>query len=197
MKKERTEILTTTEIANLCAVDPTTVLYWIKAGKLKSYHTPGGHNRVLKEDLWDFIKKNGLPFLGEKEIRPDSTKKRVLLVDDNSDFLMMLKKGLASESDWLIETADSSLEAGLKVGSWHPDLIVMDIKMPGFDGIDFCRFLKKSFNYSRLPVIVVTGFAKEERSKQGLHELEIFDYLEKPFPVSKLVEKMRIFFKAA
>lgn len=193
MNKNDSNLLTTTDVAKLCAVDATTVLHWIKSGKLKSYHTPGGHNRIFKEDLWEFIKENGLPFLGT-EPRPDATKKKILIVDDDPDFSTILLTALHNENDWLIETAGSSLEAGLKVGSWRPDLLIMDLKMPGFNGLDFCRFLKKTFGYKNLPVIIVTAFYKNQEDHKKLEDLGVFDYLEKPFPTPTLVQQIRRFF---
>ena len=196
MEKTGGNVLTTTDVAALCAVDATTVLNWIKAGKLKSYHTPGGHHRILKEDLWLFVKEHGLPLL-ETTPRSDATKKRVLIVDDDPDFLSLLKEGLARESDWLLDTADSSLEAGLKVGSWHPDLIIMDLKMPGFDGVDFCRFLKKTFNTAKLPVIVVSGVSKQDPTTKDVLALGIIDYFEKPFATPLLIQEIRSFFRVS
>lgn len=174
-------------------MDGTTVLGWIKSGKLKSYRTPGAHNRILKDDLWTFIREYGLPFLGP-DSPPDSSKKKILLVDDEPNFLKMIKTGLSREADWIVETAGDSLEAGLKVGAWRPALLVLDLNMPGFDGIDFCRFLKKNFNYETLPVIIVTGQQRTETEKNGVLDLGIFAYLEKPFTLEALIQEVRRFF---
>ncbi|EKD41991.1 MAG: DNA-binding response regulator, excisionase family protein [uncultured bacterium] len=193
MKQNESNILTTTDVAKLCAVDASTVLNWVKTGKLKSYQTPGGHNRIFKEDLWDFIKEHGLPFLGSG-LRPDSTKKKILIVDDDRDFLAVLKAALSCDADWLLETSDSSLEAGLKVGSWQPDLLIMDVKMPGFNGIEFCRFLKKIFGYEKLPVIVVSGVSHNEPERNIMMGLGVFGYIEKSTLPRSLIEKIRQFF---
>ena len=201
--KSDRETLTTDDAGKLCAVDSRTILNWIKSGKLKSYQTAGGHNRILKQDLWNFIKETGLPFLDSKP-RPDPTKRKILLVDDNRDLLETLRERLCHEGDWLIETADSSLEAGLKFGSWWPNLLILDLMMPGFDGHDFCLFLKKiiskeypeGISVGHLPVIILTCAEQNETNIDQLKNLGIFSYLKKSADFTEIIHTIRQYFQS-
>lgn len=192
--KSDRETLTTEDAGKLCSVDSRTILNWIKSGKLKSYQTAGGHHRILKQDLWAFIKEVGLPFLDPKP-RPDTTKRKILLVDDDRDILESLREGLSHEGDWLIETADSSLEAGLKFGSWRPDLLILDMMMPGFDGHDFCVFLKKTIPGDHLPVIVLTAAEHNEKIVNEMKGLGVFSYLKKSGELTELIHTIRRYFQ--
>lgn len=194
--KSDRDALTTDEAGKLCAVDARTILNWIKAGKLKSYQTVGGHHRILKEDLWNFIREVGLPFR-DSQPRPNDAKRKLLLVDDNDDFLASLREALSPEKDWLIETASSSLEAGLKFGVWGPDLLILDLMLPGFDGYDFCLFLKKTVSTGRLPVIILTGVETDEKTVGEMNNLGIFRYLKKPISPAELIRTIRQYFQSA
>lgn len=192
--KSDREALTTDDAGKLCAVDSRTILNWIKAGKLKSYQTAGGHHRILKEDLWNFIKEVGLPFLDPRK-RPDTTKRKILLVDDDPDVLASLRERLVTEKDLSIETADSSLEAGLKFGLWRPDLLILDLILPGFNGHDFCLFLKKEIAKDRLPVIILTASEKDEKETNNLRSLGIYSYLKKSSDIKELLQTIRRYFQ--
>lgn len=58
------KVFSTTEIGKICGVNPTTVQQWIDNNDIKAYKTPGGHRRVLKKDLLDFMKRYGFPTKG-------------------------------------------------------------------------------------------------------------------------------------
>ncbi len=132
---------TTFEISHICEVNPTTVQNWIKEKKLKAYVTPGGHRRVLREDLAAFMKEFGMPL-------PDDLKQAVplvLIVDDEPDVLDLLSSILLDGGDKLeVLRAQSGVEALLMIGERKPDLLILDVRMPGMNGYEVCTRLKAS-----------------------------------------------------
>ena len=130
-------LLTTSDVAEYCRVTRMGVSRWIRDGKLRAYRTPGGHFRILKSDFRDFLEHCGLPvdpdlFGGEKG-------KRVLLVSDDPDVARLIKQSLETSDECQLTWSTDAYDAGLKVATLHPDLIVLDMSMPGQDGFDLCR----------------------------------------------------------
>ncbi len=131
----RRSFFTTFEISQICEVNPTTVQNWVKEKKLKAYLTPGGHRRVKREDFVAFMREFGMPIASELLERPF-----VLIVDDEEEVLEMLKSAiLMGEQDVEVATAKSGVEALLMIGERKPDLLVLDIMMPGMNGFEVCR----------------------------------------------------------
>lgn len=145
---------TTFEIGEICEVNPTTVQNWVKEKKLKAYVTPGGHRRVRKEDLKAFMNEFGMPIPpGLADTRP-----HVLIVDDEPEVLDMLKLVLESSGEELeIATARGGVEALLLIGERKPDLLILDIVLPGMNGIEVCTKLKSSPATRNIKIVAITG----------------------------------------
>ncbi len=104
---------------------------------------------------------------------------RVLIVDDTPGNIHMLMETLKAE--YAIIAATSGEKAlQLATSDPVPDLILLDIMMPGMDGYEVCRRLKGDVRTSRIPVIFVTRLTEEEDEAHGL-ELGAVDYITKPF----------------
>jgi len=144
---------TTFEISQICEVNPTTVQNWVKEKKLKAYVTPGGHRRVRKEDLEAFMREFGMPIPRHiSETRPF-----VLIVDDEPEVLEMLKMSLELLDELDIATAQSGVEALLLIGERKPDLLILDIMLPGMNGIEVCKKLKSSPATRNIKIVAITG----------------------------------------
>ena len=145
---------TTFEISQICEVNPTTVQNWVKEKKLKAYLTPGGHRRIRRENLIAFMKEFGMPLPAELKEGPPS----VLIVDDEPGVLEMLSQLMLSGSEPLeVRQAASGVEALLMIGENKPDLLVLDIMMPGMDGNEVCRKLKSSPATRTIKIVAITG----------------------------------------
>ncbi len=105
-------------------------------------------------------------------------KKTILVVDDTPDNLSLMS-GLLKD-DYKVKVANNG-EKALKIAAAdpQPDLILLDIMMPGMDGYEVCQFLKKNPATVNIPVIFLTAKAEVEDEKKGL-ELGAVDYLTKP-----------------
>jgi len=183
--ERRRRALTTGQMAEYCQVRPATVFNWIKGGKLKAYSTPGGHYRVRLEDFLDFLEKYEIPIDEDFFASPGS---RILIVDDEPNVVEFIERALSGAGeDYLFERASDGYEAGLKVASFEPNLVILDLVMPRVDGFEVCRRIKTDLETLGTKVLVVTGYPEEvERAK----ECGADDYLVKPLRVEELREKV-------
>jgi len=103
----------------------------------------------------------------------------LLLVDDEEDILELLRYNLRAEGYHVLcaESGESALEIA---GTQKPDLIVLDLMLPGIDGLDVARILKKDKKTQNIPIIMLTAKGAESDVVTGL-ELGADDYVSKPF----------------
>ena len=115
------------------------------------------------------------------------SKNSILIVDDEKANLLYLNHILSP--DYLIYTARDAAEALERANEFHPDLILLDIIMPGMDGYETLTALKKSEKTVDIPVIFITGLSSSEDEMKGL-DLGAEDYIAKPF--SDAIVKLRV-----
>ena len=112
--------------------------------------------------------------------------KKILIVDDEQDTLSVLGKGLTAEGYSVIE-ADNSGDAIDLAKSECPDLIILDVLMPGMDGGEVARRLKEVPETKGIPVIFLTGmFPKREEEEEG-HIVAGNIMFDKPYDILKLI----------
>jgi two-component system, OmpR family, response regulator len=112
---------------------------------------------------------------------------KVLIVDDEQDFLETIVKRLRAR-DIEVSGVESGYLALEALDSNPPDIIILDVRMPGMDGIETLREIKKKKPLTE--VIMLTGHASVETGIQGM-QLGAFDYLMKPIALDELLEKVR------
>ncbi|MDR3214245.1 MAG: diguanylate cyclase [Azoarcus sp.] len=108
----------------------------------------------------------------------DETRNTILLVDDDTLNLLALKKILSPDYDVFI--AKSGAQALKMLTSNKPDLILLDVMMPGMSGFDVLTCLKSDEATRNIPVIFITGLTGEEDEEKGF-SLGVSDYIQKPF----------------
>jgi diguanylate cyclase (GGDEF)-like protein len=118
----------------------------------------------------------------------ESGRFRILAVDDERSNLMVLNSILSSE--YTVLTAKSGEEALIRVAEEPPDLILLDILMPGIDGFEVLRALKKSPETRMIPVIIVTGLQSDADEEKGLL-LGAVDYITKPFKNAIVIARVK------
>jgi len=111
----------------------------------------------------------------------------VLLVDDEKEFVVALAERLAMRrlSTRIAFSGEEALEL---VGQKAPDVVVLDLKMPGMNGLDVLRLLKKS--HPQVPVIMLTAHGSE-RDREAGKLLGAFDQLQKPVEIGALIRSMK------
>lgn len=115
--------------------------------------------------------------------------KKILIIDDEEDLAFFVKANLELSEGYEVNTATSGKE-GLKVaGQYQPDIILLDIMMPGMDGYETLDKLKGSRRTMAIPVVMLTAKADEE-SKIKAATLYNEDYLIKPVQIDVLKAKI-------
>ncbi len=180
--------LSTTKVATFCHVSHAAVCNWVKSGKLTAYRTPGGQYRIEPHVLLDFMKRHGMPI--PEEFSPRQAK-RIVVVDDEVEILDLVKRGLGKTgAGYDVEVAADGYTAGRLVHSLAPNLVLLDIRMPGIDGIAVCRNIKTDPATAKTRIVVVSAYATDENVRK-LRELGVEDFLEKPFDVTTLMLKVK------
>jgi excisionase family DNA binding protein len=183
----RAKPFTTGEVARYCGVTPVTVFNWIQAGKLKSFKTGGGHNRVLPIELRSFLEKNFINVPNELQKKDEIS--NILVVDDDAMILDLIEEHLLKLNPRPRSIlANNGFEACIRLGEHHIDLIILDLLMPGMDGLELCSSLSKISKTRNIPVIIVSGYL-DDQTKKKLTALGITDFLEKPFRMKDLLDK--------
>ena len=118
-----------------------------------------------------------------------SLNKKILLVDDEEDFLAVIRAALEIRG-FEIMTANSAIEAGLELSSKKPDLILMDIRMPGIDGFQACAAIKKNSDTANIPIMIVSALSEDAQIERA-HKMGIPDYFVKPIDIEKLVKRIK------
>jgi len=115
--------------------------------------------------------------------------KRVLAVEDDRDILELIAHSLECEGYEV--TGASTGERGVEAaGSEKPDLILLDLMLPGIDGLEVCRRLKADPDTAHIPIIMVTAKGEETDIVTGL-EHGADDYVTKPFSPKVLIARIR------
>lgn len=123
----------------------------------------------------------------------DDVQKRVLVVDDEADVRDYLRMAL-EDAGFLVDTAADGLEALESVRGNPPDVISLDLVMPRHSGARFYRELRRDRGLSKIPVLIVTGHARDETGKADFEEMTMSGpgvYLEKPVRPATYVAAVR------
>jgi len=115
-------------------------------------------------------------------------KKKILIIDDEPDIIEFCQMALEANGYEVLSALSG--ESGLEIiASTPPDLILLDIMMPGMDGFEVCKRLKGSDDTKDIPVFMVSAKALELDLQRG-HEVGCDDYVVKPFEMKALLEKI-------
>ncbi len=104
---------------------------------------------------------------------------RIVVIDDEEDIRELIEYNLSKEG-YEVASAMSAEEAVPLIKSAPPDMIILDLMLPGVNGLELCRQLKESPEYRDIPIIMVTARSEESDIVRGL-ELGADDYVSKPF----------------
>ena len=155
------DFLTPNEVANLLMVSPITVRQWAQKGMLQAQTTAGGHRRFTMDSVRRFA--------AERHIDLPSATERLLIVDDNRQFNNFLAALFATQYPGLdVLTAYDGFEAGRLVQQFKPSVVLLDVMMPGIDGLGVCRRLMSDPQTKHIRVVAMTGFHTPELQKKML-----------------------------
>lgn len=120
---------------------------------------------------------------------------KVLIVDDERDVVELLRYHLEKEGIRCLQAADGPTALRL-IRAHQPDLLILDLMLPGIDGLEVCRQLRRDAATARLPVIMLTAKAEEVDRVVGL-EVGADDYVVKPFSPRELVARVKAILRRA
>jgi two-component system phosphate regulon response regulator PhoB len=120
---------------------------------------------------------------------------KVLIIDDEKDIVSLLRYHLEKSGFQCLEGMDGSAALRL-VREHHPDLLILDLMLPGMDGLEICRQLRQDATTARLPILMLTAKAEEVDRVVGL-EVGADDYVVKPFSPRELVARVRAILRRA
>ena len=119
-----------------------------------------------------------------------SKKYRVLIVDDEPDHLLAVKLIFEGEEDIEVSPAGNTREADEAIDKAKIDIILLDIALPGEDGMTFCRRTREREEYRNIPIIALTAYP-DQIWRDRVIEAGCTDYVGKPFEPKKLIETVR------
>lgn len=158
--------LTPTDVAEMLMVSPVTIRQWAQKGRLEASHTPGGHRRFNLESVKRFAANNGIRLADNHE-----SFLKILIVDDEQQVLAYLKDALEYHIDGVsIVTANDGFQAGKKLYTFRPDIVLLDLMMPGLDGFEVCQAIKTDPEIQSTRVIAMTGYYDDENINKILHQ---------------------------
>jgi len=181
-KKEKSW-LTPNDVARLLMVSPVTVRQWAQKGGLHALTTPGGHRRFLRHDVERFARERGISLQP-----PEGDTLRILIVDDDRQLAGYLVELLASQSTAIsTEVAHNGFDAGIRVQTFKPHILLLDLMMPGLDGFEVCQRMQQDPSTQAVRIIAMTGYHTPENVQRILAAgAEVC--LAKPVPDGKLLE---------
>jgi signal transduction histidine kinase len=126
-----------------------------------------------------------MPTLTKREVA------KILIVDDDRTIREMLIEALTADQQksYLIEEACNGIEASIKLGTYRPDLLILDLFMPEMDGLEVCRIIKNEPELSDMKVIISTGYADHGKLDE-MARLGFTNVIFKPFNLLEFVKKV-------
>lgn len=114
---------------------------------------------------------------------------RILVVDDEPDLVVLLEEHLTQEG-YTVSTATTGMQAITRARQEMPDLILLDVMMPGVSGFDVCNILQDAPETAAIPVVFLTAVTDTKRKVMGLN-LGADDYITKPFDLHELAARVQ------
>jgi excisionase family DNA binding protein len=181
------DYLSTGELADLCHVSKHTIITAIERSELRSSRTPGGHNRIRRDDAIEFMRRH--------DCLPGDHGRTVLVIDDEGYVFEILRE-ILRPFGCTIHYAANGYEAGKLAERVRPDVILLDIKLPDIDGRDVCQHIREEEFGKRCAIIAVTAL-KDPEDVEEIFAAGIDDYIAKPFTIGEMREKVGTYLGAA
>ncbi|MFA4988079.1 MAG: response regulator [Candidatus Omnitrophota bacterium] len=116
-------------------------------------------------------------------------KKKIMIVDDEIDFTRLLKTNLEESGKFEVMTLPNANDIITQVHTFRPDVILLDILMPGIKGIEVCEMLNQDIVGRSIPIIIISALVKEA-DKYKAYKVGVVDYMEKPIELDRLLMKI-------
>lgn len=115
--------------------------------------------------------------------------KKILIVDDEPNILVPLEF-LMKQNNFDVQTADTGEKALELISSFKPDLILLDIMLPGMDGYEVCQEIRREKKFTNIKIVFLSAMARSIDIARGMG-LSADDYITKPFATDYVVSKVK------
>jgi len=174
---ETKQSFSTSEVAKYCHVTADTIRKWAEAGRIHVFKTPGGHRRIRRDDLVRFLRENNIPV----HLDLDNSGVKILVVDDEKAVISVVRRFLErARTPFQIEIALDGYSAGHQMATFRPNVVFLDLRLPGLDGFEVCRRIKSDPETSGAHVIAMTGYYEGDVAQRVI-DLGAAALLQKPF----------------
>jgi excisionase family DNA binding protein len=178
------DVLTTGEVARICKVAPRTVTKWFDSGQLRGYRIPGSKDRRIPvTQLIRFMRQNNMPL----ESMMHFTKTRILIVDDESEIVDMLRDLLSQQTTYDVQVARNGFEAGLAAERIKPHVILLDINLGDINGKDVCKLVRMNPELQMTKVVAMSGQLTDDEAKALLTQ-GFEGFIKKPFTIQQVIQ---------
>ncbi len=197
MTRKRQDLLKISEMAQKADVLVSTIRYYTDINLLKAAMTTEGGHRLYEEvptmDRLNKIKKMvakglTLPEI-QSQIDQEMSTKKILVVDDEPEIVDFIKELLVGNVPNQFESASDGFSAGHLVHTFAPDLVILDLLLPGVDGFQVCKMIRQDTETKSTKILAVTGYDSNE-IKTKIIESGADDYLGKPLDYKQTLEKI-------
>ncbi len=193
------KLLKISEAAKVVGVLPSTIRYYTDSGLLKfKGETKGGHRLYDVNDVTVVVNK--IKFLSakgllieeiKKELSDSLQSKKILVIDDEPEVGNLVKDICAEKfHDTEVKIVYDGFTAGRILSEYLPDLIILDLMLPGINGFGVCRQIRTSEYLKGVKILAVTGYDTTE-NRERIISSGADDYLAKPLEVATLTEKIK------
>lgn len=181
---------TASEVARLLLVSPNSVRVWTNKGLLKTELTLGGHRRFPRHEIERLVRERQ----ANSQVRPQVTKPeapRILIIDDDEFFCEFLEQAIKNAVPLAqVFVATNGFSGGMLARSANPEIILLDLRMPGLDGFQVCEMLKADDATRGIRIIAISG-SQSEADGLRIREAGAEVLLAKPVEMSTLIELFR------
>ena len=193
--KIKPKVYSALEVANICGVVNQTAINWIRSSYLKAFKTPGGQFRVYPDDLAEFMMSRNMRIPSELveqcSKKENIASRSILIVDDDTGFNTVMAKFIERKFDAIqIYQAFDGFDAGSQMTEKRPKCVILDLDLPGIEGLDLCRRIKESEVFGKPAVIVVTALQDDNLEKKCL-DLGVSHFFNKPINFLELVDVIK------
>ena len=179
------DLFTTGEAAEICKVSQQTIIRCFDAGRLEGFRVPGSRfRRIPRKNLVRFMQDNNIPL-----DTIESGKRKILIVDDDSEIVELLEDVLERDGRFEIKTASSGYEAGMATEKFRPELILLDYMLPDVNGNVVCQTIRRNPEFENIKIIIISGVVKQDEIAQLLKS-GAEDFVRKPFNITELTDKI-------
>ena len=197
--RKRDGLLKISDVAKEAGVLPSTVRYYTDLGLIQpASETPGGHRLYDSATTIGAIRKiqfsnkqgKTIDDIKQDLIATDGAVRKVLVIDDEIELCEVVTEMVKTYfPHYEVRVANDGFTAGRILNEYLPDLIILDLMLPGVNGFDVCRQIRSNEYMKGTKILAITGYDSDE-NKQKILSCGANDFLAKPMDVPVLKSKM-------